>query len=114
MRISIGNLSAWFVIIGAIFNFMFIPWLIYKYITEDSSYDYLLIFSFAVAVIFYIIHNVLSFFVRCPKCDRLLTVRGFKKIQPNTHDSGLEVAFLWFTNKVHCMHCGKKVDTKGI
>ncbi|MFT7683001.1 MAG: hypothetical protein ACI935_002487 [Moritella dasanensis] len=44
----------------------------------------------------------------------MLTARGFKKIKLDTHDSGLEVALLWFTNKVHCMHCGEKLDKNGI
>lgn len=110
MRISIGNLSAWFVIVGGVCNFMFIPWLIYKYITDDSTYDYLLIFSILIGVLFIFIHNILAFFVKCPTCSKLLTVRGLKKIKPNTHDSGLEVALLWFSNNVHCMHCGVKLD----
>jgi hypothetical protein len=114
MKVTIGKLSAWFAIVGTICIFMFIPWLIFKSITENSAYDYLLFFSILIGLLFAIIHHILAFFVKCPKCSKLLTVRGFNKIKPDTHDGGLEVAFLWFTNKVYCMHCGEKIETNGI
>lgn len=114
MKISLGKLSAWFAIVGASGIFMWVPWLIYKSITDDSSYDFLMFFSMMVGVLLSIVHHFLAFFVKCPNCGKSLMVRGFKKIKPETHDSGLEVAFLWFTDKVHCMHCGVKVDKCGI
>jgi len=114
MKVSIGKLSAWFAIVGSICIFTIIPWLVYKLITENSAYDYLFFFSLVIGLLFSTIHYLLAFFVKCPKCGELLTVRGFKKIKPDTHDSGLEVAILWFTNKVHCMHCGQKLDKNGI
>lgn len=114
MKVSIGNLSAWFIIIGTLCFSMFIPWLVYKSITNNSEYDYLLLFSILVGTLLSIAHYILAFFVKCPECGKLLTIRGFKEVKRNTHDSGLEVAFLWFTNKVYCMHCGKKVDKSAI
>ncbi|KMT63731.1 hypothetical protein XM47_18085 [Catenovulum maritimum] len=114
MKISVGKLSAWFAIIGTIGIFSFIPWLIYKLITNNSSYDYLLFFSIVVGLLFTVIHYILSLFVKCPKCGNLLMIKGFKKTKSDIHDNGLEVAFLWFTNKVHCMHCGIKLDNNGI
>lgn len=114
MKVSVAKLSAWFLIIGALCNFALIPWFIYKSITNDASYDYLLIFSYGIAIIFFGIHCILAFFVKCPHCGKLLMVRGFKSPQAGTHDSGMEVGFFWFTNKVSCMHCGSKIDTKSI
>ena len=114
MKVSVGKLSAWFAIIGTIGIFSFIPWLIYKSITNNSSYDYLLFFSIVVGLLFTVIHYILALFVKCPKCGNLLMIKGFKKTKSDIHDNGLEVAFLWFTNKVHCMHCGIKLDDNGI
>lgn len=53
MKVSVAKLSAWFLIIGALCNFALIPWFIYKSITNDASYDYLLIFSYGIAIIFF-------------------------------------------------------------
>ena len=61
------------------------------------------------------IHAVLAFFVRCPYCNRCLTVQGFGKPHPDSiHRSWSAVTAAWCSGRVGCIHCGKTVSTNDL
>jgi len=66
-------------------------------------------FSFA------LIHFVLAFWVRCPYCNKCLTIQGFDRPHSESiHKSWSPVVLYWFTGRVGCIHCGQTVSTSDL
>jgi hypothetical protein len=56
-----------------------------------------------------VVHAVLTFWVRCPRCSKHLTGQGFSK--PRYGDWSTAVV-TWFSGAVTCIHCGSRVSTR--
>ncbi len=70
--------------------------------------------GFGGLIIFGLLHVMLSFYVRCPVCNKMLTFQGTKKPvhAPNSNlDGWAYTALMWFTGNVTCIHCGSSVYT---
>jgi hypothetical protein len=90
---------------------LFIVWLVYSKLAAPPDSSILpLILLFALLVVLAIAHVALSFFIRCPHCNRQLTAQGFSR--PQFGDWSGAVA-KWFTGSVVCIHCGSRVSTGG-
>lgn len=64
---------------------------------------------------FGLLHLVLAFWVRCPNCNKCLTIQGLKPTHPESiHKTWSSVVFYWFTGRVGCIHCGKAVSTNDL
>ena len=75
--------------------------------------------SIALLVLFACLHGVLAYFVRCPHCNKCLTIQGFQKPHPNSRVSGNKDAWVvvvmqWFSGNVVCIHCGNEVNTNAL
>jgi len=76
-----------------------------------------LVSGFSGLLLFAVIHFILSFFVRCPSCNKCLTAQGFST--PSNDPSGRPnswsyVAIRWFFGNVYCIHCNAKVDINAL
>jgi len=112
----IGVMNAMFAYVGAgsilIAVFVILP---IAYFFGKQVNNLLLLSFILIGIVFSVLQFLLSFFVKCPNCGKAITVSFFKKPHPNSNvDSGTELALKWFSGKVCCIHCGKKVDTTGI
>lgn len=77
----------------------------------DASLFFWLVGLFACAAL---VHAVLAYFVRCPNCQKCLTVQGFKEPHPATSGGWQKVVTKWFSGTVQCIHCGATVQTDGL
>ncbi len=69
--------------------------------------------GFVGVVLFGASHAALAYFVRCPECNKCLTVQGFKS-PVGVNNSWSYVAAKWFTGSISCIHCGSKVNTNAL
>lgn len=60
------------------------------------------------------VHFIFAFFVRCPHCNKCLTIQTFTSAHPASTMNWASVVTKWFTGSVVCIHCGKRVDTKNL
>ena len=104
--------SAWacFVLTGLL--------MVYVYFDEKAGLPIFLA-SLLILVLLAIIHAILAYFVRCPHCNKCLTVQGFAKPHQNSRVSGKKDAWVvvvkqWFSGSIVCIHCGKEVDTNAL
>ena len=92
--------------------FVFLP---IAYFFEEYVNDWIWLGLMSIGITFSVLQFVISFFVKCPKCSKRITVLFFKKPHPNSNvESGIELVFKWFSGNVCCVHCGCSVDTNGI
>ena len=75
----------------------------------DSSVFPLVVLASCLFV-FIVVHIVIALYVRCPHCNKPLTVQGFSK--PGYADWAAVTA-RWFSGSVVCIHCGGRVDPRG-
>jgi len=77
----------------------------------------LLFTGFGGLLLFGFIHFILSFFVRCPNCNKCLTAQGFRTPSNDSNgrpNSWSYVAARWFSGTVSCIHCDAKVNTNAL
>ena len=70
-------------------------------------------YLFGVFIFFSVAHAILSYFVRCPNCNRCITVQGFDQPHPDSDGSWQKTVLKWFSGRVRCIHCGRSVNTRG-
>ena len=64
---------------------------------------------------FAIVHFILAFWVRCPNCNKCLTIQSLHEVHPaSIHKSWSSVVFHWFSGRVGCIHCGATVSTSDL
>lgn len=73
-----------------------------------------LFWLFSLFLIAVVLHLFLAYFVRCPQCQKCLTVQGLGSPHPSTSGGWAKVVFTWFSGRVQCIHCGATVDTKNL
>ena len=78
---------------------------------ESDSSATILIYLFGAALIASITHLILSYYNRCPHCNRCLTVQGFQTPHPASNGSWNRVVWHWFSRSIVCIHSGQSVDT---
>lgn len=62
-----------------------------------------------------LVHFVLACWVRCPNCNKCLTIQGLQGVHPDSiNKSWSSVVLYWFSGKVGCIHCGAVVSTKDL
>ena len=75
-------------------------------------------FSLIALIPLALLHIVLAMFVRCPECNKCLTIqigRGVSSTKASWLLSGWGfVVAKWFSGKVVCMHCGVEVNTNAL
>ena len=81
---------------------------------ELHNKESIIIISLILFGFFSTIHLVLAYFVRCPHCNKCLTIQGGKKAHPNSDGSWSATTIKWFSGFVRCIHCGNGVHTHGI
>jgi hypothetical protein len=113
-KVLIGKINAGSVFISWFGLLCFFIWLAYALITDDSTYDYTVLLTIGLTVVFGLVHLVTSFWVRCPHCNKCLTIQGFKEPHPESSGDWGAVVFKWFSGHVVCIHCGQTVDTNGL
>jgi glucan phosphoethanolaminetransferase (alkaline phosphatase superfamily) len=59
-------------------------------------------------------HIIFAFFVRCPSCNKCITVQGFKTPHSDSDGSWSNTVAKWFSGSVVCIHCGQKVNTNDL
>ena len=65
--------------------------------------------------LFAFIHFALAFWVRCPNCNKCLTIQGMHGVHPaSMHKSWSSVICHWFSGSVGCIHCGATVSTNDL
>jgi hypothetical protein len=67
-----------------------------------------LVVLLSATVVLAVAHVALSFFVRCPHCNRPLTAQGL--VTPK-YGNWSGAVIKWFKGSVVCMHCGGRVGT---
>ena len=90
-------------ILNAIYGFLIAP-------TSNLIFNAIIITLMSSALL----HVVLSFFVRCPHCNKQITTQGFKAPHPNSEGDWSRVVAKWFTGSVVCIHCGQEVSTNDL
>jgi len=112
-RTGIGKLNA----ISAYFAWAMLLicgfYFVYALATEGGSESTLLRLFYGF-LIFGVVHFVLAFFVRCPHCNRCLTIQTFKQPHPASSGNWASVVTKWFSGSIVCIHCGVRVDTKNL
>jgi hypothetical protein len=68
---------------------------------------------------FSLAHIILAQFVRCPHCQKALTIQGLKPPHENARCIGPQngwpvVIKQWSTGSVVCIHCGDEVNTNAL
>ena len=76
-------------------------------------------FVFKTLVIFAIGHIVIGYFIRCPHCNKCLTIQGFGPVHEKSErrfsfGGWAVVVIRWFTGKVTCIYCGEEVNTNAL
>lgn len=76
-------------------------------------------FTLKILVVSVVLHIVFAYFVRCPYCNKCLTIQGFAPIHEQSEkrfgfDGWAVVVIRWFTGKVTCIYCGKEVNTNAL
>lgn len=111
-----GNLNA-----AAIYiTWLFLSLLVFSFILILFALEvgaFIAMAGFAGILLFGFVHAVLAYFVRCPSCNKCLTVQGFSKTLPygNKYITGWSyVAVKWFSGSVKCIHCGSNVNTRDL
>ena len=61
-----------------------------------------------------VLHIILTFFVRCPHCNKCITTQGFKAPHPDSDGNWANVVAKWFSGSVVCIHCGQQVNTNDL
>jgi hypothetical protein len=61
-------------------------------------------------IVLIVAHVVMSWFVRCPHCNKQLTTQGFAKPR---YGDWAGATTKWFSGTVVCIHCGGRVATRG-
>ncbi len=113
-RVIIGNINAVAIYITWAFLALMVLGLVGVMLSVES-FALLILVGFAGLVVFGPVHVALSFFVRCPACNKMLTFQGPKKPMhaPNSNlDGWAHTAVKWFSGNVTCIHCGSSVNTK--
>ena len=112
---KVGKLDVLSVFVAWFFLFSVFLLLGYNYFFSDIDKNLIYIaYTFAAFFIFALFHLVLSFFNRCPHCNKCLTVQGLKAPHPNSSGSWDKVVWHWFSGTVVCIHCGEVVSTDGL
>jgi len=63
-----------------------------------------------------VLHVVFAYFIRCPYCNKCLTIQGFAPTHENSErqfifNGWAVVVMRWFTGKIVCIYCGEQVNT---
>jgi|GEM_PF-697763 len=117
-RSSIGKINAISIYISWIFLAVLVVGLGFiMFGVRTDGLAVILISGFSGLLLFSVIHFILSFFVRCPSCNKCLTAQGFST--PSNDSSGRPnswsyVAIRWFSGNVYCIHCNAKVDINAL
>jgi hypothetical protein len=105
-----GKLNAILVYMTWISILVTLAALLTAFVDIHANEDFILLPGAAILV-FGVAHMILGYFVRCPNCNRCITVQGFKEPHPDS-DGGWENTVLkWFSGRVRCIHCGRSVRT---
>ncbi len=97
-------LAAWACLLSAF------AWLAYAKATaaDGSALPFIVLFGLFAALA--LVHFVLARWIRCPHCNEKITAQDFSRAAWSDW-SGLVVK--WFSGSVVCIHCGKRVSTRG-
>ena len=115
-KVLLGKLNVLAIYITWIFLFSLIVGLV-GIMLKIESLAILTLVGFVGLLVFGLIHFVLSFFVRCPSCKKMLTSQGLEKpeYEGSTKINGWSyVAIKWFSGSVSCIHCGHRVNTNAL
>lgn len=105
---AIVTYLAWILLLANIISFA----LMFADIIFEPTFYVFMMGSFFFFALF---HLVAAFWVRCPNCNKCLTIQGFDEVHPDSiHKSWSSVVFHWFSGEVGCIHCGVKVKTDDI
>jgi len=107
----LGKLNALSVLAAWVCLALLIAWLVYSQVAaaaDDSIVPFVLLVG--ALILLTIIHIALSNLVRCPHCSSQLTTQGFSRPQFGDWSSAV---IRWFSGSIVCIHCGKKVTTRG-
>ncbi len=117
-KVIIGKVNAVVVYIAWFFLAIIVAMMAVTYFNEEIGFP-LFMGSVAILVLLAMIHGALAYFVRCPQCNKCLTVQGFQKPHPNSRvsskkDAWVVVILQWFSGSVVCIHCGSEIDTNAL
>ncbi len=73
-----------------------------------------IVVCFSVFILFAFVHLILACFVRCPHCNKCITIQGFNEPHPMSDGSWSKTVIKWFSGYVRCIHCGNGVKTNCI
>lgn len=105
---AIATYIAWLFLGAMIASFV----LGYFEVTYEMHVYYVIFGGF---FLFAFAHFVLAFWVRCPNCNKCLTIQGMHGVHPSSiHKSWSSVVFYWFSGRVGCIHCGATVSTNDL
>jgi hypothetical protein len=85
-----------------------------KYFGNPESSAEPLFYLFGAFFVSVGVHLLLAFFVRCPNCNKCITVQGFKEPHPASSGGWSKVVWHWFSGSVVCIHCGSRVNTHAL
>ena len=93
----------------------FLVWLTYMSLFSSPEVSVLpLFYCFGLFIFSALMHAILAYFVRCPHCNKCLTVQGFKKPHSASFGDWSKVVWHWFSGTVVCIHCDNRVDTNAL
>jgi hypothetical protein len=104
----LGRLNAIVVIAAWACLAAFLILLVYGKLVTPHANAVPLMIAFAAFAAFVAIHIALSFWVRCPHCNKHLTSQGLTKPR---YGEWSRTICKWFSGSVVCMHCGARVRT---
>ncbi len=71
-------------------------------------------YLFTLFIISALAHFILAYFVRCPHCNKCITIQALNPPHPKSDGSWSKTIIKWFTGNVRCIHCGNNVKTNSI
>ena len=114
-KIIIGKLNAICVFSAWSFFAITIGYLVYLYFFGNYEGAIVtLAYIFGAFALFTLAHLVLAFFVRCPSCNKCITVQGINKPHPKSRGGWSGVIWRWLSGSVVCIHCGSQVNTNAL
>ena len=111
--LTIGKLNAISVYCAWVMLLLCGSYFAFSLVTESGN-EVVLVRLFYGFLVFAAVHVVLAFFVRCPRCNRCLTIQTFKQPHPDSSGNWASVVAKWFSGSIVCIHCGNRVDTKNL
>ncbi|WP_274015935.1 hypothetical protein [Vibrio parahaemolyticus] len=73
-----------------------------------------IVVCFTVFIFFSFVHLILACFVRCPHCNKCITIQDINEPHPMSDGSWSKTVIKWFSGYVRCINCGNGVKTNGI